>query len=59
MNTSKNEHSGPETMSASQTTIVDSVAKPEGGVTAWCTVAGGYVIIYAYYKQFRVADALL
>ena len=45
MNAPKNENSESETISASQTAILDSGARPEGGVTAWCTVAGGYVII--------------
>jgi hypothetical protein len=45
MDTPKNENSESETISASQAAILDSGAKPEGGVTAWCTVAGGYVII--------------
>jgi uncharacterized membrane protein len=45
MNTAKNENSESETISASQAALLDSGAKQEGGVTAWCTVAGGYVII--------------
>ncbi|KIM75300.1 hypothetical protein PILCRDRAFT_680559 [Piloderma croceum F 1598] len=61
MDTPKNENSESETISASQAAILDSGAKPEGGVTAWCTVAGGWMALFAtfgYISSFGVYQDL-